>query len=103
MSTKNNPGQFDCYAKADPDEPLFALLAKDPIAPYLVQIWKAVRSGDQVEAYRAIYDAILALRRSGRTLLPAGCEKATEAVLCSREMQRWHNDKIAPIHQDPTL
>ena len=26
MGTKNNPGKFDCYANAKPDEPLFVLL-----------------------------------------------------------------------------
>lgn len=30
MGTKNDPGQFDCYAKALPDEPMFVLLARDP-------------------------------------------------------------------------
>jgi len=42
MGTKNNPGKFDCYAAAKPDEPMFVLLARDPIAPQLVQIWAAV-------------------------------------------------------------
>lgn len=39
MSTKNNPGEFDCYAKAEPDEPMFVLLARDPLAPILVRLW----------------------------------------------------------------
>lgn len=30
MGTKNNPGKFDCYANALPDEPMFVLLARDP-------------------------------------------------------------------------
>lgn len=30
MGTKSNPTQFDCYANALPDEPMFILLARDP-------------------------------------------------------------------------
>lgn len=29
MGTKNNPGEFDCYANAAPDEPMFILLGRD--------------------------------------------------------------------------
>lgn len=39
MGTKNNPGKYDCYTKAEPDEPMFVLLARDPLAPLLVEIW----------------------------------------------------------------
>ncbi|HAW11807.1 MAG TPA: aspartate decarboxylase, partial [Chloroflexi bacterium] len=30
MGTKNNPGKFDCYDDAHPDEPMFVLLGRDP-------------------------------------------------------------------------
>lgn len=43
MGTKNNPGQHDCYDKADPDEPMFVLLARDPLAPILVELWASMR------------------------------------------------------------
>lgn len=39
MGTKNNPGKFDCYAKAEPDEPFFTLLGRDIYAPSLVDLW----------------------------------------------------------------
>ena len=26
MSTKNNPGSYDCYANADPDEPMWPVV-----------------------------------------------------------------------------
>lgn len=26
MGSKNNPGKYDCYEAADPDEPMFILL-----------------------------------------------------------------------------
>lgn len=44
MSTKNNPGKWDCYAKAEPDEPMFILLGRDPLASMLVAIWAQVQS-----------------------------------------------------------
>lgn len=39
MGTKNNPGEFDCYAAAEPDEEMFVLLARDVRAPSLVRVW----------------------------------------------------------------
>lgn len=44
MATKNNPGKFDCYANAEPDEPMFILLARDPMAPILVELWASLRA-----------------------------------------------------------
>lgn len=44
MGTKLNPGEFDCYAAAAPDEPMFILLARDPIAPLLVDLWASLRA-----------------------------------------------------------
>jgi len=55
MGTKNDPGQYDCYKKAEPDEPMFVLLARDPLAPILVETWAGLRwlmnkaDGRQVE------------------------------------------------------
>src|SRR6266702_5324130 len=46
MSTKTNPGKFDCYSKADPDEPMFVLLARDKHAPTLVWLWATLRELD---------------------------------------------------------
>lgn len=46
MGTKNNPGRYDCYAKADPDEPMFILLARDPLAPEVVRLWATMRKMD---------------------------------------------------------
>jgi hypothetical protein len=43
MGTKNEPGKFDCYAAAGPDEPMFVLLGRDATAPFLVFAWVALR------------------------------------------------------------
>lgn len=46
MATKNNPGTYDCYAKAEPDEPIFILLGRDRHAPTLVWLWAVLRELD---------------------------------------------------------
>lgn len=43
MGTKANPGSFDCYHAAADDEPMFVLLARDPLAPGLIRQWAAMR------------------------------------------------------------
>lgn len=43
MATKNNPGQFDCYQNAEPDEPMFVLLARDKHAPAMIWLWAVLR------------------------------------------------------------
>ena len=50
MGTKNNPGKFDCYENAEPDEPMFVLLARDRLAPGLTAIWAPIRAGNRPEA-----------------------------------------------------
>lgn len=47
MGTKNDPGEFDCYANALRDEPMFILLARDPDFARLVREW-AVRRGQDI-------------------------------------------------------
>lgn len=66
MATKNNPGEWDCYANADPDEPMFILLGRDPDAPTLVERWAMVR------------------QRNGEDL-----EKVQDARACADHMRRW--------------
>lgn len=46
MGTKNEPGQFDCYTTAAPNEPIFVLLGRDKHAPLLVQLWASLRQFD---------------------------------------------------------
>lgn len=46
MGTKNNPGAFDCYANALPDEPMFTLLGRDKHAGALVRLWALLRQRD---------------------------------------------------------
>lgn len=57
MGTKNDPGHFDCYAAAEPDEPMFVLLGRDKHAPLLVMLWALLRQGDG-EADEKIEEAL---------------------------------------------
>lgn len=66
MASKNSPGRFDCYLHADPDEPVFVLLGRDPDAPALVDAWADVRE-------RAGEDAA----------------KVAEARTCAASMRAW--------------
>lgn len=61
MGTKNNPAAFDCYGNAEPDEPMFILLARDLSAPDIVAEWAARREdaiqlGEKPETDRAMVD-----------------------------------------------
>lgn len=75
MGTKNNPGNFDCYNNALPDEPMFILLGRDPSAPSKVRAWaydreKAIEHGNRPETDRAM---------------------VTEARECADAMEAWRN------------
>jgi hypothetical protein len=71
MATKNNPGQFDCYHNAEPDEPMFVLLGRDEQAPELVRLWARVRA------------------LNGEN--PA---KVAEALKCADDMESWRTARI---------
>ncbi len=68
MSTKRNPGQYDCYAKLADDEPYFVLRAKDPFAPALIRLW--------VEQRRAQY---------------GDYPKLQEALDCAIQLENWRH------------
>ncbi len=63
MATKNNPGEYDCYANAEPDEPMFILLARDKHAPTLIWLWAAMRAidGESQEKITEAHQCIAAM------------------------------------------
>lgn len=69
MGTKEKPGRFDCYSNAEPDEPMFVLLARDPQAPTTVRAWAALSKGSHDQA------------------------KLDEALSCADAMERWRNGR----------
>lgn len=70
MGTKEIPGEFNCYANAEPNEPMFVLLARDKHAPILVSLWAALRELEG-EDYK----------------------KVSEARSLSIEMTRWRRNR----------
>lgn len=57
MGTKNNPGNYDCYAKADPDEPMFILLGRDPFAGLAAGFWASIQKWDSPENEKKYLEA----------------------------------------------
>ncbi len=72
MGTKQDPGKYDAYMKAEMDEPMFVLLARDPLAHLLVEHWVRLRQ---------------AMDFSSDTQ-----EKMLEALECARQMREWASD-----------
>lgn len=73
MGTKNNPGNFDCYANAEPDEPMFVLLARDRDAPAVIEEW---------------------VRRRKERYPYSDAFKIEEALRCANEMRAWFAGKV---------
>jgi hypothetical protein len=96
MGSKNEPGSFDCYHNARPDEPMFILLARDPSASAIVKWWSdareaAIDRGERPESDRAVVE---------------------EARRCAKNMMAWRavNDgkwRASPVsskhHSPPPL
>lgn len=76
MGTKNNPGKFDCYANALPDEPMFILLARDPDFWSLVHQWAERRKRDIYCGVRPQSDMVM----------------VGEAEECAWNGQRWRKE-----------
>jgi hypothetical protein len=72
MGTKNDPGDYDCYANAEPGEPMFVLLARDHRAPFLVEAWAAISE-----------------------MLGGDPKKIAEARNCAASMRLWKQDRAA--------
>lgn len=65
MGTKNNPGAFDCYAAALPDEPLFTVLGRDPTAAFFVRLWVYLRG--RLDAVGLVTTDVVKLNEAGST------------------------------------
>lgn len=73
MGSKTDPGSFDCYHNALPDEPMFILLARDPSAPDLVDRWATERQREIQKGTRP---------RSDQAMVD-------EAIHCAAHMRHW--------------
>jgi len=82
MGTKNDPGKYDCYAAAEPDEPMFVLLARDETAPLLVERW-----ANRQEARGASAEKVA----EARDLFTVGMLRAARAAIEELEGQCEHD------------
>ncbi len=73
MSTKQNPGPYNCYANLLPDEPYFVLMGRDPSAPSLIEIWSQERYSQIAGGFRSASDV----------------HKITAARQCAADMKGW--------------
>lgn len=88
--TKNNPGEYDCYAKADDDEEMFILLSRDPLAPILVQLWASLReqaSGNPSKVLEARQVASRMIIQRSTKIVAEAIQKQNTAEKC-KERQR---------------
>jgi hypothetical protein len=72
MGTKNAPGNYDCYANAEPDEPMFVLLGRDPAAGVAVLVWCKLRESI-----------------AGPSIDGDEMDKIEEAKKCAAKMVEW--------------
>ena len=93
MGTKNNPGKFDCYKNAEPDEPMFVLLGRDRLAAHLVSIWSKVRMGDW-EAASEVFAHMVREHGLDYCISP-DVDKADEAMDCAMAMFKFREARKA--------
>jgi len=89
MGTKNNPGRFDCYHAAEPDEPMFVLLARDLSASCLIQIWAGMRTKDADMLHTGIANAMSMFKHAPHPSVKDQA-KAEEADKCREAMVKWY-------------
>ena len=104
MGTKAEPGPFDGYAKARPDEPIFVLLGRDPYAAALVELWAELRAAHdgvdlRTEEARAVAETMKSYcAKFGRPALP----RASATVFAVRQLrQDWRvaQDKVIRLEE----
>jgi hypothetical protein len=93
MGSKNSPGIYDCHSKAEPDEPTFTLLGRDPTAAALVAVWVAMRASDLEAALRIVRNGFHDLQQSGKPIMPYDAPKSVEAQQCAKAMDSWYRMK----------
>ena len=94
MGTKRNPGRFDCYHAAEPNEELFVLLARDRLAPFLTAIWAKVRAG-QPDAAAAMFYKMLG-EVAPRYVMKPDKPQAGEAIDVALAMVAWRKENRTP-------
>lgn len=81
--------ELDCYHKAEPDEPKFTLLARDPVAASLIRMWAATREGNLAEMARQ-YAELVEVACHRYLDEPTDDNKLQEACAIAGDMEQWH-------------
>jgi hypothetical protein len=82
--------EFDCIAKAEREgQPRpFSLIASDPLAPWLVEMWASVSRGDVISALGEFYGMIDSCGgRYGAE--PRRHDKISNAEQIAMDMRNW--------------
>lgn len=87
MGTKRNPGRFDCYHEVMPDEPIFVLRAKDPVAPEVIEFWAERWGKERLENNPRTKDRLHPERVMS---------KQDEALKCAAAMREWRKANPVP-------
>lgn len=98
MGTKEKPDLFDRWDDADDDEPRFALLARDPVAPYLVEIWGMLRSGNWGGVKLITEQAAEAIRS---TDIVTDFPQITASMQVATEMHKWRMINRPVVRKSP--
>lgn len=87
--------QLDCYLKAEVGEPKFTLLARDPLAPFMVALWGALRKGDTASAVCLFADMVADPAHNYRVnpAMRSSPEKLASAANIANEMVEWRKGK----------
>lgn len=81
MGSKAKPGEFDCYAAAEDDEPMFILLGRDEDGPELIEMWCRMRLAHLLASELTAHQ------------LHRGVRKIAEALQCAGNMREWRDRK----------
>jgi len=90
MGTKNDPGPYDCHAKAEDDEPLFTLLARDPLGHAIVELWAHLRSHD---ISSAVFCFGYLVAQTAKLAFETNTSKIDEAFQCADDMRAWFKQR----------
>ena len=92
MNNKNEPSQFDAYSKAEADEPVFTLLARDPMSPALIEAWAYLRSG-QIGAAEIAFKQAVDAASAFDPQMP-GEAQIRSAFEVAEESRKWLRNKL---------
>jgi len=86
----------NCGVEGEPGEPEFKLLARDPLAPFIVAMWAALRKGDTASALALFSDCVSDAAYNYRHN-PSSNSKVNGASEIAQEMNNWRHAKGLPI------